>query len=397
MWGEEMKKATAILYILIFSLSIWVEAPSFERGISFAVLGIVGLLLLLLPSVQWLSGKKKIQALLVAVSPLMVFALEQQSRYSINEYIHMLYFVVLIGVYQYNSQNLYRLIVLLSGFLLTWKYYYIWQVSPELFKLPQLIVAVSLYGLVATILWLGIQLNSEKHRVLDLNGTLEERQRILQKTNDQLEQLMDEMESLTVYRERQKMAREIHDTVGHELTALTMKLELCKHFASHDPVQSEKMLQESIDDSRIALRLTRQVVETLTTPRRSSEDLQQLVNRHEMPDGLNIHLEGEQVMEQMSIDQSHVVYRLVQEAVTNCFKHSNAKDLWIKINSDNQEVVIQIHDNGNDQIAMANLHEGFGIKGMRERAEELNGKFVYSIGDGFHLQMTLPMVQEADQ
>ena len=397
MRGEEMKKVTIILYLLIFSLAIWVETPSFERGVTFMVLGALGLLLLLLPFHQWFRNKRKLQTLFVAASPITIFALEQQSRYSVNEYIHMLYFAVLIGVYQYNRQNLYRLVVVLSGFLLSWKYLYIWQVSPELFKGPQFIVAASLYGLVAAILWLGMQLNQEKHRVLDLNSTLEERQRILQKTNDQLESLMNEMESLTVYRERQKMAREIHDTVGHELTALTMKLELCKHFTSLDPVQSGKMLQESIDDSRNALRLTRQVVETLTTPRRSSEDLQQLLHRHEMPEGLNIHLEGEALMDQLEIDQSHVVYRLVQEGVTNCIKHSNAKDLWIDLSVDGKDVIIQIHDNGNAPILMSNLREGFGLKGMRERAEELRGKFVYSIGDGFHLQMNLPIEQEGVQ
>lgn len=409
-----MKKATVILYIVIFALGFWVEMPSFERSGVLVSFGALGLLLLMLPSLKWFEKHKNLKWTLIAISPMAVFALEQQSRYSINDYFQMLYFAILIGVYQYSRVAIFRLVAILSVGVLSWKYIHIMILSPDLFKLPQFIVALSLYGLVAVILWLGLKLNNEKYHVFQLNRALEERQVSLENTNNQLEKLMEELESLTVYRERQKMAREIHDTVGHELTALTMKLELCKHFSQTDPEKGNQMLQESIDDSRKALRLTRQVVETLTTARRSAEDFHQLIGRHQRELGLKVHLEGESHLKVLTIEQSHVAYRMVQEALTNCIKHSSAKDLWICFTRGLETIEIDIKDNGQrvDSIgniqeavhstekSITHIQEGFGLKGMRERAKESGGSFTYAREDGFHLQMILPVElveEEADR
>ena len=125
-----------------------------------------------------------------------------------------------------------------------------------------------------------------------------------------------------MFRERQKMAREIHDTVGHELTALTMNWKWVNIISNRVLEQGLTLVEESIEDSRRALRLTRQVVETLTNSRRSAEDLNQLVSRYDMAGGLRITLSDEGVMDQMTLAQSHAVYRAVQESITNCLKHS---------------------------------------------------------------------------
>lgn len=390
-----MNKVVWALFLSIFALGFWIEMPSVQRGLALLALGLSGILFLTVPLNRWFDKRLTLRASLVAMVPVILFFMEKQSKFSINEFFHMLYFVVLIGLYHYREEKLYAGVASLCALLLSWKYIYIGLVSPEHFKLPQFIVAALLYVLVTGILWLGLKLNREKLQGTELNQRLKERQVSLENTNNQLESLMDQVESLTIYSERQKMAREIHDTVGHELTALTMKLQLCQHFYPSDQEKSMEMLEESIGDSRRALKLTRQVVETLTTSRRSPEDLIQLVKRHEAPLGLEVHLEGESHVLSLGVEGSHVAYRFIQEAVTNCIKHSNAKNLWIRVEAKGKEIQIRIEDDGRHLIDVSELREGFGLKGMRERAEEIGGKFSYGIAEGFQLQMTLPLNEEA--
>jgi signal transduction histidine kinase len=206
---------------------------------------------------------------------------------------------------------------------------------------------------------------------------------------------MDEVEGLTVYRERQKMAREIHDTVVHELTALIMKLEVSKYLSQTDTGKGMAMLEESIEDGRRALRSTRQVVETLTNSRRSAEDLNQLIARYAVEDGLQVHLEGQAMMAQLTTEQSHVIYRAVQEGMTNCLKHSNASDLWISLSEQNNAICLCIRDNGQAINGKQTVDEHFGIKGMRERVLELNGSFNYGTENGFEIYIEIPINREA--
>lgn len=365
-----MKKGTILLYLGIFSLGYVAEAPSVERAVILLVLGFLGLFCLMMPMHKWFEGHRPIQMSLTLASPVFIFLLEQQSRYSVNDYFQMLYFLLLIGVYQYGENKLFQMFAAISFVGLSWKYIYIMRVDADLIKVPQLVVAISLYGLVAIILWLGLKLNQEKSQVSALNN---------------------ELEALTVYRERQKMAREIHDTVGHELTALTMKLEMCKHYASTDGEKMTQLLQESIDDSRRAIKLTRQVVETLTTTRRSPEDFLQLLNRYKGSLGFHIDCTGVVNLQDLSIEQSHVAYRMVQESITNCMKHSSAIKLDVAITKRTKDVLIQITDDGQVNLP---IHEGFGLKGMRTRAEEVGGTFIYDTNNGFHLEMSLPYGEE---
>lgn len=386
-----MKKGTILLYLGIFSLGYMAETPSAERAIMLLGLGLLGLISLMLPLWKWFDQRPTFKLLVLALSPVAIFLLEQQSRYSINDYFQMLYFVLLVGIYQYGQNKLFQMVAALSLAGLSWKYIYIMRVNADLIKPPQLVVAISLYGLVALILWLGLKLNQEKSYALLLNLQLEERQEKLEKTNLQLARVMDELEALTVYRERQKMAREIHDTVGHELTALTMKLEMCRHYATTDPKQMAQILEESIDDSRTAIKLTRQVVETLTTTRRSPEDFLQLLNRYEGGLTFQIHWTGVEHLQILNTEQSHVAYRMVQEAITNCMKHSRASQLSIDISKGTETILVNISDDGNVHPP---IREGFGLKGMRERAEEVGGQFTYFTDEGFHLTMALPYGEE---
>lgn len=372
------------IFWLIYSLGIWVENPSAERLVQLLFLGVLAFFAMAIQSLQSVKNHPRGSFLLGLIAPVALALLEQQSKFSINDFFQMLYFVILLNLYYLKDSTQFKWVALASGMALTWKYIYIASVSPDLLRMPQMIVSISLYLLVAVILWLSIRLSREKQQMEALNQTLEERQLLLSKTNERLESLMDEVETLTVFRERQKMAREIHDTVGHELTALTMKLELSKYFSKTDQEKGLSLLEESIEDSRRALRSTRQVVETLNNIRRSEEDLNQLISKYALNEGLTITLQGQALMNVLGTEHSHVVYRAVQESITNCIKHSSATRLDVLLTNENQQFCLKIGDNGNPA---AQLEEGYGLKGMRDRVEELGGRFDYACRDGFEINI----------
>ena len=376
---------------LIFIMGIWVENPSAERLAQLLLLGFLAFFAMAIQSFQSIKNHPGRSLLLGLAAPLTLAFLEQQSKFGINDFFQMLYFIILLNLYYLKESTQFKWVALVSGVALTWKYAYIASVSPELLKIPQMVVAISLYLLVAAILWLSIRLSREKQQMQALNQTLEERQLLLSKTNERLESLMDEVETLTVFRERQKMAREIHDTVGHELTALTMKLELSKYFSKTDQGKGLSLLEESIEDSRRALRATRQVVETLNNIRRSEEDLNQLISKYALSDGLTIALQGQSLMNELNTECSHVVYRAVQEGITNCVKHSSATRLEISLAKELQTFCLKIADNGSPA---AKAKEGYGLTGMRDRVEELGGRFDYDSLDGFAISICFDLAAE---
>lgn len=389
-----MEKLLIVLYSFILLLGTWVESPSSQRLIMLLLIGLTSGLSVFLPLLNRVKQKPRLAFVLsLAVSPCLLL-LEQNSKYSTNDFFHMLYFIALIGLYQQKDSKRFLQLVPLLGLAISWKYIYIARVSPELLKVPQVVVAIGLFVLVSIILWLGLKLSREQAQLNQLNQVLEERQVVLHSANARLEELMEELEGLTVYRERQKMAREIHDTVGHELTALTMKLELSKHFSKTNPEQGMALLEESIADSRSALRSTRQVVETLTNSRRSAEDLNQLVARYDMGEGLQLELKGQSCIEALSLEQSHAVYRAVQEGITNCLKHSDANRLSMHMGIEQGQFTLRIEDNGSPLQTSHSVEEHFGLKGMRARMLELGGSFAYKQIDGFSIFITLPLEEE---
>jgi signal transduction histidine kinase len=382
-----LQKGLIGIYWLVFSLGVWVENPSAERLISIVGLGLLCFFAMSSTQLSAIQSRRRISTLLWIMAPITLLFLEKLSKYSINDFFHMLYFVILLNLYQSKEVNRFRGIAGLGGLALSWKYVYIAIVSPSLFKLPQVIVGISLYFLVAITLWLTLKLYKKQLEMQVLNQTLEDRQDILTQANQRLETLMQEVETLTIFKERQRLAREIHDAVGHELTALTMKLELSKYYFANDQDQGHLLLEEGIQDSRNALKSTRQVVETLTNDRRSAGDLIQLIKKVDQTAHMQIQIEGQESLESLTVEQTHVTYRAIQEGITNCMKHSNAKHLWIELKLEGAYFILNIKDDGNALSSGAKIHEGYGLNGMRARVKELGGLFKYEVLDGFCLSI----------
>jgi signal transduction histidine kinase len=186
--------------------------------------------------------------------------------------------------------------------------------------------------------------------------------------------------------ERIRIAREFHDVVGHNLTALCLHLEAAAH---HPPDQAQAIQQKALSAAKHLLEEVREVVtgfhESDSIDLRSAlEMLQQNVPR------IRLHLQLPDDLIITDSARAHATLRCIQEITTNTLKHSDAKNLWVRIYAQNGAIEIEAHDDGS---TTRKTRPGIGIAGMRDRLEELGGGLAIDTDQlsGFHVKAWFPL------
>ena len=225
-------------------------------------------------------------------------------------------------------------------------------------------------------LWFGLVLTF----VLLLVGAVlaeHESQTKLAIANHRLRQYALAIENQAILQERNRIAREIHDSVGHYLTAQSIQLENTALFLTTDREKAAYHLQNARQLGKDALQNVRQSVATLRNyplkGRSLKIALEQLVEEFKRNSNIAIafHLN---LSASLSREVTTALYRIVQEALTNISKHSNATKVHLTLTEQNSHIYLQIKDNGKGFNPAENT-TGFGLQGMRERTEALDGKF----------------------
>ena len=167
--------------------------------------------------------------------------------------------------------------------------------------------------------------------------------------------------------ERLRISRELHDALGHHLTALALNLEAAKQQTSDDARKSVETAQT------IAKSLLADVRNIAAAMRNGTnvdlaEVLRPLIGNVPRP---SIHLEIRDDVKLHDPESAHIVVRCTQEIVTNAVKHSSAENLWIVIGREGDTVRIHARDDGR---GAGDMPEGFGLRSMRDRVESAGGE-----------------------
>jgi len=215
----------------------------------------------------------------------------------------------------------------------------------------------------------------------------------LSDANKHLKEYADKVKDLTITQERNRMAREIHDGLGHYLTILNMQLKAASAMLEKDKGRSHRMIESAIHLTSEALIDVRNSVFTL---RQDPEEIKPLEERiKNIIESLTSNertflfkIVGIPVRLKPQIDLS--LYRGVQEMVNNVIKHSKAKKAEISLDYSEPDIVkLTCTDNG---IGNETFENGFGINGMNERVKLLNGevKITTQKDKGFSISIVLP-------
>ncbi|MGO2112603.1 MAG: sensor histidine kinase, partial [Pseudoclavibacter sp.] len=181
--------------------------------------------------------------------------------------------------------------------------------------------------------------------------------------------------------ERLRISRDLHDLIGHQLTALTLQLETARHVEG-------AATREHIDNAdTVARELLRDVRATVTQLRAHAPDLEEELGR--IGDGIpglsvTIH-----VADDVRADEhaSTAFVRATQEAITNTVRHADAKEIWVEIASDDEHTTFVARDDGR---GAANPVLGNGLKGLGERFGELGGSMEVDGASGFRVTVQVP-------
>jgi len=183
--------------------------------------------------------------------------------------------------------------------------------------------------------------------------------------------------------ERTRIARELHDVVGHDLTALGLQLEIATHVAG-DKVPEH--VAKARDVNARLLRNVREVVGALRASEATDlgDALRTLVD--DLP-GLTVHLAMPEPLVIDDARRAHCVLRCVQEIVTNTLRHAGASNLWITIEQTAEQIAVDARDDGRGAAQVA---AGHGLAGMRARLEELGGYLTIASAPSFAVTAQLP-------
>lgn len=236
-----------------------------------------------------------------------------------------------------------------------------------------------------------IQTN-EKERVLELNDELNQVNSKLQEANLQLERYARESEKMAETRERNRLAREIHDTLGHTLTGIIAGLDACVAIMDIAPEATKMQLQAITDVARQGMTDVRRSVKALrpdALEKLSLEDaLKKSIEEMRQATQAEIRYSCTAELRHFSEDEEDVIYRIVQESITNSIRHGHADQIEIEIRRVYNKLQICIADNG---IGCEEVKKGFGLHHMEERIQMLQGSLEYESKNGFTVRVELPI------
>jgi two-component system, NarL family, sensor histidine kinase DesK len=202
--------------------------------------------------------------------------------------------------------------------------------------------------------------------------------------NHKLSKANEEIEHLAKVAERERIARDLHDVLGHTLSVITLKSELAGKLIDRDPQRAGKEIREVEEISRKALSDVRDAIRGYRSQGLAAE-LAQAKTTLETA-GLTVQCDAATTVHIPAMQES-VLSLAVREAVTNVVRHAQARTCRMRLDQQNGNCRLEIQDDGR---GISN-GEGNGLRGMRERVEMLGGTLQRSTESGTTLTITLPL------
>lgn len=247
-------------------------------------------------------------------------------------------------------------------------------------------ILISLNVIVFVVYCVNI-INEQQGNLDEIHGLNEK----LHEVNQQLQKYSVMAEKMAETRERNRLAREIHDTLGHTLTGIAAGIDACLAIIGISPEQTKSQLELISKVTRDGIKDIRRSVSELRPDALERFSLEYAINK--MVTDINAVSETSVYFDckanlKFDEDEENAIYRVVQEGITNAIRHGHAREIWITIKKENQDILIQIRDNG---IGCKEIKNGFGTKHMKERIRMLSGVVTFDGSDGFIVNARIPI------
>lgn len=382
--GNNSKK---ILFLkIIITTILFIVAVIYENaaGDRFILLSVLFLLYIINGIIRiQITNKRKLYIFSYILDIGIIFLLENYSRFIINYFIHSMYLILILEITLILKRKNGLIIGGMAAFISLIKYFYLIYYSPKATYISEM-----LFFILVNIFILVISNFAHKNR-----EEKEEKDKIYKELLDahkQLKNYTEEVERLSKTEERNRIARDLHDDLGHNMTALIMKLEITEHILEEDIEKAKDLLSSSKEMARKGLRDIRNVVETLRKGDiEKIKEIDKLIEEFSNSTRVKIHSNIDCSKVSLSPQIEETLYKLVKESLTNSVRHGLATEIKIDIEGIGNKIIFNIEDNG---IGADEIKEGYGIKGMKERIDKLDGEISFASTDGFEIYGFIPGV-----
>jgi signal transduction histidine kinase len=236
----------------------------------------------------------------------------------------------------------------------------------------------------------------QKEQLRQVMYQLKTKTKELENTNQKLKETTMELEDITVLRERNRIAREIHDTVGHTLTTVLLEMEAGERLIPLEPAIAATKINLAKTQVRKGLNDLRKSVETI----KSGNEMLDFISAvklliHETMLHGEIHIKYT-ISELPPLTPMHekTLFRVLQEGLTNGIRHGKSTAFVFNLKRNGESIDFFLQDNG---TGAAQIVPGFGLTTMNERVKELGG--IFSIhsepGEGCLIRVSLPLQEES--
>lgn len=231
-------------------------------------------------------------------------------------------------------------------------------------------------------------INEQKHTIEEVN----EQSRELQYANEQLKEYNKMTEKMAQTRERNRIAREIHDTLGHILTGVSAGVDACIALVDVDTQQTKTQLEVIAKAVRGGIKDVRRSVSELRADAlehfQLDEAIRDMISEMNTLAGVEVTFHTDISPFRFSDDEENVIYRIIQEGITNALRHGKASKIEINAQKTDGILHLKIQDNG---IGCSEPLSGFGTKHMKERVSMLGGTIRFSGENGFLIDAHIPI------
>lgn len=240
---------------------------------------------------------------------------------------------------------------------------------------------------------------AENSRIRKLNKQLNQ-------ANDRLRDYAFELERMTEVRERNRLAREIHDTLGHTLTGIIMGSDAGLALFDAAPEEAKKRIQVVAQAARDGLNDVRRSIKALRPDALENtsleEALEAMITNFKATTSAEVFYDQQAGPLSFAQDEEDTLYRVVQESMTNAVRHGHATEIAIRVTRRDSLLTIDVRDNG--LAGGEEVKEGFGLRHMRERLELLGGSLTFGNREtleedgerGFYIIVSLPIREKEE-
>jgi len=246
---------------------------------------------------------------------------------------------------------------------------------------------------------LMVNLEEEKARSERLLEEVTESRAALDRAHRQLQETAATQQQLAVLEERQRLAREIHDSVAHGLTTLVVQAQVAGRLLTKDPDRAAEAVARCEEMAREALRETRSAVRALHPSGLEQvtdvEALRRLARDFALATGMDVQVQADEAARSLPPEPGRLenIYRIFQEALTNAQRHGQATAVTAVMTATPTALTLDISNNGTPP---AHMEPGVGLKSMTERVRSLGGSIDFTSGPvGLTIHVTVPIRKES--